>query len=381
MDFFDAALDSMKKANLHRTLRVVDGAQGREVDVDGRRVLLFSSNSYLGLAEEPSIVARAAEALAAYGTGAGGSRLVTGNTPLHAELERGLAAFKGTEGCVLFTSGYTANVGAVSALAGAGSHIFSDELNHASIVDGCRLARAKVVVYRHNDPGDLLAKIRAEKPAGGLVVTDSVFSMDGDVAALPELVKIKRECGLLLMIDEAHATGVLGETGRGSVEHFGIADGDVDAVMGTLSKAVPAEGGFVCGSGALCDYLRNTARSFIFTTAGAPAAVGAALGGVEYICAHPERVARLRGNCAYFAGKLADLGVAADAATPIFPVIIGGEDEAARVSAALFDAGVFVPCIRYPTVAKGKARLRFTLMAAHTEADMDFVAGALRGAL
>jgi 8-amino-7-oxononanoate synthase len=371
---FAAALAEMERANLRRTLRVVDGAQTPRVRVDGRDMLLFSSNSYLGLAEEPSIRRRAASALEHYGTGSGGSRLVTGNTALHTELEHALARFKGTEDCVLFTSGYTANLGILSALAGAGSHIFSDELNHASIVDGCRLARgAKVIVYRHNDTADLRAKIRAENPAGGIIVTDSVFSMDGDIADLPELVRIKKEHGLLLMVDEAHATGVLGATGRGSAEHFGIPSGDVDVVMGTLSKAVPSEGGFACGSAALCEYLRNRARSFIFTTAGAPAVVGASLGGVEYIAAHPECVARLRENCAFFAERLGALGVPADARTPIFPVVIGSEEAAKRVSDACFAAGIFIPCIRYPTVARGAARLRITLMATHTKEDMDRV--------
>ncbi len=378
---FAAALAGIKNANLYRSLRTLSAAQGRETIIDGRKVLLFSSNSYLGLSEEPDIVRRAVRAIEQYGTGSGGSRLVTGNMPPHMELEALLAAFKGTETSLAFTSGYTANLGAITALAGKDSVIFSDALNHASIIDGCRLSGAKTVIYEHNDPADLVARIRAVRPQKGLIVTDGVFSMDGDIARLPELVRIKKEYGLLLMVDDAHATGVLGRTGRGSAEHFGLDGRDIDALMGTLSKAIPSEGGFICGTGDLCDYLKNTARSFIYTTAPSPGTAAAAAAGVEYVRDHPERVRRLRENVRYFSDRLAGLGVASRGDIPILPVIIGDEDAARRASEALFALGVFVPCIRYPTVAKGRARLRFTLMATHTTRDMDYAADCLKTVL
>ena len=379
---FTTALQAKKDANLYRTLRTMTTAQGRKTKIEGKPALLFSSNSYLGLAEEPYIVRRVMRAIELYGTGSGGSRLVTGNSILHMELEKLLADFKGFEASLVFTSGYAANLGAITALAGEDSFIFSDELNHASIIDGCRLARGKTVTYRHNDPDDLVGKIRQaqiSKDSGkGLIVTDSVFSMNGDIAPLPKLVQIKEEFGLMLMVDDAHATGVLGNTGRGSLEHFGLASGDVDVLMGTLSKAIPSEGGFICGSEELCDWLRNTARSFIYTTASSPGTVAASMGGIEYVRDHPERVQRLRDNVQYFAGRLAELDIPCTGETPIIPVMVGDEEEALRMSESLFDLGVFVPCIRYPTVAKGRARLRFTLMATHIREDMDHVADCLK---
>ena len=375
---FSSALMEIRTANLYRSLKTLETAPGRTAVLDGKEVLLFSSNSYLGLAKAPDIISKAKEAMDAYGTGSGGSRLTTGNMPLHMELEKTLASFKGTQACLVFTSGYTANLGALTALADAESVIFSDVLNHASIIDGCRLAKAKTVVYAHNDPDDLLAKIRETRPKKGIIVTDSVFSMDGDLAKLPELARIKKEYGLLLMVDDAHATGVLGASGRGSLEHFGLQNQSVDILMGTLSKAIPSEGGFICGSEELCDYLKNSARSFIYTTALSPGTVAAATAAVEHICKHPELVRRLQDNVRYFSKCLNELGIRASDRTPIFPVIIGEEDKALCNSGKLLERGVFVPCIRYPTVAKGTARLRFTLMATHTREDMDYAVSCLK---
>ena len=378
---FAAALARIKADNLYRSLKTLSSAPSRTALLDGREVLLFSSNSYLGLADHPDIRRAAHEAIDCYGTGSGGSRLTTGNMPPHRALEKELAAFKGTEACLLFNSGYTANLGALAALAPAGSVIFSDALNHASIIDGCRLARAQTIVYAHNDMDDLAAKIRAARPKHGLIVTDSVFSMDGDVARLPELVGIKRQYGLLLMLDEAHATGVLGATGRGAVEHFGLehdAPAPVDVIMGTLSKAIPGEGGFICGSHDLCDWLRNSARSFIYTTALAPGTAAASGAALRHMAAHPERVRQLQDNARYFAQGLRELGLEADDATPIFPVHLGAEDAALHASAHLLERGIFVPCIRYPTVARGAARLRFTLMATHTRDDMAYALSCLK---
>lgn len=378
---FAAALAEIKNAGLYRSFKTLDTAQGREVVIDGKKTLLFSSNSYLGLANEPDIVRKSSQALKKYGAGAGGSRLTTGNLTPHMDLESRLAAFKGTRSCLVFAAGYMANLGAITALSHKDSVIFSDALNHASIIDGCRLSRARTVVYRHNDLDDLVSKIRDVRPPKGLIVTDGVFSMDGDMAKLPELAQIRKEHGLLLMVDDAHATGALGRSGRGSLEHFGLDSHAVDVVMGTLSKAIPSEGGFICGSGELCDYLKNTARTFIYTTALSPAAAAAAAAGVEHIQNHPQRVRRLQDNALYFATRLRELGLDACEETPIFPVIIGEEAAAGRISEELFRRGIFVPCIRYPTVAKGKARLRFTLMATHTRHDMDYAISCLKDVL
>ena len=373
-----SALAAMKSANLHRQRKTAATAPERTVVIDGKEMLLFSSNSYLGLSTLPAIVHAAKEAMDIYGTGAGGSRLTTGNMEPHMRLEKQLAAFKGAQASLVFSSGYMANIGALTALSDSESVIFSDALNHASIVDGCRLSKARVVIYAHNDPDDLVAKICEARPKKGIIVTDGVFSMDGDIAKLPELVRIKAEHKLLLMVDDAHATGVMGASGRGSPEHFGLENKAVDIVMGTLSKAIPGEGGFICGSEELCDYLRNSARSFIYTTALSPAIAAATTAAVEYIQKHPERVQRLQENMRYFSNCLEGLGIHATSSTPIFPVIIGEEGKALRISGKLQELGVFVPCIRYPSVAKGEARLRFTVMASHTRDDMEYAASCLK---
>lgn len=381
MSDFAARLDAIRAAHLYRRLRTLATPQDRQVTIDGQRVLLFSSNSYLGLNTDTQIRRKAVRALEEFGTGSGGSRLVTGNMTPHMRLESALAAFKGSESALAFTSGYTANVGVISALCHKDTVIFSDALNHASIIDGCRLARGLTVVYAHNDMDDLQEKIRQLRPRQGFIITDGVFSMDGDLARLPELAHIARRHGLTLMVDDAHATGVLGATGRGTLEHFGLSHEDVPIVTGTLSKAIPSEGGFVCGSQSLCELLRNTARPFIFTTAPSPVVVAAAAAGIEHIAAHPELVRRLQDNVAYFTRKLAEQGMSVPGESPITPIMVGEEEKAARAAEALLALGVFAPCIRYPTVPKGQARLRLTVMAAHTRNDLDHAASSLRRAL
>lgn len=368
----------LKENNLYRSLREFGSPQEAQTIIDGKKVLLFSSNSYLGISNNPAIKQKATMALEKHGTGSGGSRLTTGNHELYTQLEHLLAEFKGSEASLAFNTGYMANIGAISALCESDETIFSDELNHASIIDGCRLSKATVVKYAHADVDDLRAKINEVSPKGGMIVTDSVFSMDGDIAPLPNLAQIAKDHNLLLMADDAHATGVIGETGRGSLEHFGLSCDDIDIVMGTLSKSVASEGSFICGKDALCDYLKNTARSFIFSTALAPATVAAAIGGIEYILAHPEAVQKLRENIRYFTGKLGECGITAAGETAIIPIVIGGENEAREASARLFDMNIFIPCIRYPTVKKGAARLRVTLMATHTRVDMDYVVDCLK---
>ncbi|MFT4302369.1 MAG: 8-amino-7-oxononanoate synthase [Desulfovibrio sp.] len=381
MDSFASRIDAIKAAHLYRKLRTLSTPQGREVVIDGQRVLLFSSNSYLGLNTNEHICRKAIRAVEEFGVGSGGSRLVTGNMAPHMRLEAAVAEFKGSEAALAFTSGYTANVGVISSLCHKDTVIFSDALNHASIIDGCRLARGLTAVYAHNDMDDLLQRIRHLRPRQGFIVTDSVFSMDGDIARLPDLASIARTYGLTLVVDDAHATGVLGATGRGSLQHFGLSHDDVPVVTGTLSKAVPSEGGFVCGSSSLCDLIRNTARSFIFTTAPSPSTAATASAGLEYIAAHPELVARLQGNVAYFVEKLGRIGMNIQGQSPIIPIMVGDEEKAARAAEALLALGVFAPCIRYPTVPKGMARLRLTVMAAHTREDLDYAATCLEKAL
>ncbi len=366
---FREKLATLRENNLFRTMRTIESAQAAHIVSGGREMVLMSSNSYLDLTAHPLMKQRCAEVLAKYGFGAGGSRLTTGNTDLHEKLERKIAAFKGTEAAVLFNTGYTANTAIIAALADKESVIFSDELNHASIIDGCRLSRAKVVIYRHNDMADLEAKIRENPCANGLVVSDAVFSMDGDILHFPRFLDICEKYDLLSMIDEAHSTGVLGEHGHGIQEHFHESRYP-DILMGTLSKAVGAEGGYAAFSQLLADYLRNTARGFIFSTAMSPVTAQAALTGLELIEQEPERVQRLQCNIACFCKALREGGLNVSSETPIIPIVIGDEGHALAVAQRLFEAGILIPAIRYPTVAKGSARLRVSLMATHTEAEL-----------
>ena len=370
-------LEALRQANLYRKRNVFDGPQSPETTINGAPYLLFASNSYLGLSNDAGIRARAMNALERFGVGAGGSRLTTGTSALHVELESLLASFKGSESALVFSSGYTANVGLLSTLCGAGDVILSDALNHASIIDGCRLSKATVIPFAHNDIADLQCKISQTGGRPGLIVTEGLFSMDGDMAPLPELLRISRENGLLLVVDDAHGTGTVGQTGRGSLEHFALPFEEHLVVVGTLSKALASEGGFVCGSAVLCDYLRNTARSHIFSTALSPVAVAAALGAVEHIQGNAGVVRTLHENVRYFCELLEGIGLPSHSATAIQPVHVGDEGAAAIASEALLRRGVFVPCIRYPTVKKGQARLRFSLMASHTRAQMEYAVSCL----
>lgn len=363
--FLDADMERIRAGHLYRSLRTIQSAQSATVRYQGREMLMLASNDYLDLSCVEEIKAYAAKILAEYGTGSGGARLTTGNTVIHEMLEEKIAAFKHTEAALVFNSGYVANLAVLSTLMGKGDVIFSDELNHASIVDGCRLSGARIVVYRHNDMEDLEEKIQANPCGKGLVVSDAVFSMDGDILNLPAFVALADKYRLLSMIDEAHATGVIGGTGRGIVEHYGNLYRP-DVLMGTLSKAVGSEGGFVCGSRKLIEYLTNRARGFIFSTALSPATMAASWKALAYIEEHPQRVAALRDNVQFFCGCLRRQGLDVRSETAIIPIIVGGEQRALEVSQALFDAGIFISAIRYPTVKKGCARLRAVLMATHT---------------
>ncbi len=358
-----ARLDELRDRGLYRRLRLVGGAQGPRVSLDGRPVLLLCSNNYLGLADHPRVREAAAAAALRWGAGAGASRLVSGNMGPHRQLESRLAAFKGCEAALLFGSGYLANTGAVAALAGPGEVVFSDELNHASIVDGCRLSRAETFVYRHADLEHLAWGLREAGARGALIVSDGVFSMDGDVAPLPELLELSRRNGCRLMVDEAHATGAIGPGGRGSVAAAGLA-GEVDVVVGTLGKALGSYGAYVCAGAETIDFLVNSARPFIFSTAPPPPSVAAAAAALELVS--DERVERLRENAATFRAALTEEGLdAGRSQTQIVPLEIGDAEATMALCECLLERGVFAQGIRPPTVPEGSSRLRFTAMASH----------------
>lgn len=365
--FLARGLSEIRERGLARSVRDMQSGPGPWVEFEGRKVLLMASNDYLGLADHPKVKENAARALLQWGTGSGGSRLTTGSMTLHGELEARLAAFKKTEAALLFNTGYMANVGVITALCGRGDVIFSDELNHASIIDGCRQSRAEVVVYRHNDMADLEEKAKRHVGRRGLIVSDSVFSMDGDVVPLADLCRIADAYGFLSMIDEAHATGVVGETGHGVTELCGCRP---DIVVGTLSKALGSEGGFVCASAQLVEYLVNRARSFIFSTALPAACVAAALTSLDILEREPKLVQGLRSNVAFFCSTLRGLGIAATSESAIVPLIVGDERRATRAAELLLEQGIFLSAIRYPSVARGSARLRATVRADHNREDL-----------
>ena len=368
--FISERLELLKKQALYREEHTFERAAGSRTAADGREVLMLASNDYLDLARDERVISAAAEALRRFGLGTGGSRLTTGTTTLHTELESALADFKGTESALVFNTGFAANSGIIPALAPPEGVIFSDELNHASIIDGCRAAKARTIIYRHNDMADLKRKLRLVNPrSGGIIVSDAVFSMDGDVADLPEILRLADEYGLFSMIDEAHSTGVLGTNGRGICEHFRT-DRKPDILMGTLSKALGAEGGFVCCTRAMREFLRHHCRSFVFSTS-LPAAVAAgALAALKILAAEPERVHALHRNVRLFLAELEKHGIAAASESAIIPVVVGDEARAAVIADELLERGIFASAIRYPTVKRGEARLRFALMATHAEDDL-----------
>lgn len=368
---FEERIRRIKAEGLYRRMKVLQSPQSTCVRIADRDVLMLSSNSYLGLCSDERLKDAARDAVERYGVGSGGSRLISGTCEIHRELEEKIAVFKGTEAALIFNTGYMANVGVISAIANKAWIIFSDRLNHASIIDGCRLSGAQLVIYDHGNPADLEKKIKAHPGRQGIIVTDSLFSVDGDIAPLPALADLARKHRLLLMVDEAHATGVLGKNGGGAADYFSITEG-IDISMGTFSKALASEGGFVAGSGALIDYLSNAARSFIFSTALSPVTIAVSLAALDIVRTEPQRRQKLIDHAGWFRQSLRGAGFdVPDHPTPIISVILGRPGTAVDFSGRLMDRGFFVSAIRPPTVPAGTSRLRISLMATHTRVDLE----------
>ncbi|HEY3305229.1 MAG TPA: 8-amino-7-oxononanoate synthase [Candidatus Binatia bacterium] len=366
-DFMQEELEALKRRGLYRKLRRVEGEQGPTLILDGCEVLNFSSNNYLGLANHPALKQAAKEAVDRYGCGAVASRLISGNMTLHEELEEKLAKLKNTEAALVFNSGFQVNVGIIPTLAGEGDVIFSDELNHASIIDGCRLARAKTIVYPHRDPARLEDALKkAPAATRKLIITETLFSMDGDEAPLAEIVELAEQYGALIMVDEAHATGVAGPNGAGVAAKLGLGE-RIPIQMGTLGKALGGFGAYVAGSRALREFLVNRCRSFIFTTALPPAVLAAAIAAVDLIYQEPQRRLALWHNIRAMREGLQSLGFSLGSSeSQILPLVIGDAEKCMAFSERLLHKGVFAQGIRPPTVPEGTSRLRITLMATHT---------------
>jgi 8-amino-7-oxononanoate synthase len=365
---FTQEISELREKGRYRRMRRVSTPQDTVVVIEGRELLNFSSNNYLGLANHPEVVEAFIKYAQKYGVGSGASRLVGGNMEVHAELEEALARFKGAEACLTFSSGYLANLGILDTLGSPEATIFSDEFNHASIVDGCRLSRARVEVYRHAAMGHLEDLLRASPAGRKIIVTDGVFSMGGDIAPLPELTELKEKYGAFLVVDDAHATGTLPPQGRGSADYFGLA-GEIDIQMGTFSKALGTYGAYMCASHTIVDFFINKCRPFIFNTGLPPAIAGATMKSIELLSCHPEWLASLMENEALFRREMAARGRKIPSQTAIVPIPVGTDEETMAVSQRLYDRGLFIYGIRPPTVPEGKGRLRLTLMATHT-ADM-----------
>ncbi len=370
-DFIEQRLEELRSQNLYRQLKVVDSEQGPTVVLNGQNVLNLSSNNYLGLANHPTLKEAAKEALDRYGCGSGASRLISGNMTAHEDLEQHLARFKGTEAALVFNSGYQANVGVIATLVEKGDVVLSDELNHASIIDGCRLARASVSVYRHCDMNHLKNLLEEAPPKSHkLIVTESVFSMDGDIAPLREMVELAERYGAMMMVDEAHATGVRGPNGAGVVAELGIG-AEIMVQMGTLGKALGAFGAYVAGSAELKELLINRARSFIFTTALPPVVLAMASAAVKLVEKEQARQSALQRNTEQLRKGLNKFGYSVGGSTQIIPVIIGNEQSCMQLATQLLESGIYVQGIRPPTVPVGTSRLRITTMATHTAKQMD----------
>jgi glycine C-acetyltransferase len=373
LDWIQEELDSLKEAGLYNRIRTISSPQGARLVVDGKNVLNFCSNNYLGLANHPRLLEAAKQAVDQYGVGPAAVRSIAGTLDLHLELEKRMAAFKGVESAITFQSGFTANLATLPALVGKEDAIFSDELNHASIIDGSRLSGARIIRYTHNSAADLDRVIRENKGSfrRGLVVTDGVFSMDGDIAPLDEIYAVSSAHDLMLMVDDAHGEGVMGEGGRGIVAHFHL-DGKVDVEIGTLSKAFGVVGGVVAGKAQVIEWLRQRGRPFLFSSAVTAADAAACLAGLEILESSTKLVDQLWENARYFQAELRRLGFdTGKSVTPITPIMLGEAPLAQKFSRELFEEGVFAMAIGFPTVPRGKARIRVMLSAAHARQDLD----------
>jgi len=381
LSFLAAEMASLEREGLRRTLRVLEGEQKATTIVDHRSVVNLSSNNYLGLTTHPRLRERAIDAIRTYGVGSGSVRTIAGTMEIHMELERRLAAFKRTEAAVVFQSGFTANAGTVASLLGPDDLVVSDELNHASIIDGCRLSRATIKVFPHKDL-DAARSILRMLPAVGrrLLITDGVFSMDGDLGPLPGLCALAEEYGCIMMVDDAHASGVFGKNGRGTIDHFNM-HGRVDVQVGTLSKAIGVLGGYVAGSGLLIDYLCHRARPFLFSTSHPPSVAAACIAALDVLLEEPAIIERLWENARFFKSGLQALGFdTGTSESPITPVIVGDAALAMKLSDELFAAGVFAQGIGFPTVARGRARVRTIVTATHSRDELSFALQAFESA-
>lgn len=375
---FRAQLEAKEKEQNKRSIKVYEPIDAVRVKRNNQEFIMMASNNYLGLTHDLRVQQAAKYAVEQYGTGSGGARLTSGTFPLFNELELGIADFKHTEQALVFNTGYMANVGTITALMNKNSIIISDELNHASIIDGCRLSGARIERYNHKDIEHAEHILKNYKSSHKMIITDGVFSMDGDIAPLDKLYELGKEYNALLMVDDAHSTGVLGN-GRGTAHHFGLTD--VDVQLGTLSKALGSVGGYVAGRKELIEYLVNYSRSFIFSTALSPADIGAALEALTIVKNEPLVVEQLNENTVYMANKLQSMGIECDDETPIFPIIVGDNERALSLAYELELRGIIITAIRPPTVPVGESRLRMTVTAAHSQEQLDYVANTLRDLL
>jgi len=374
LDFLTEKIDELKEKGMYTKIRVLESEQGAWVVINGKRMLNLSSNNYLGLISKKGIKEKAKEAIDRFGVGSGAVRTIAGTNLLHTELEKKLAEFKGAEAVILLQSGILANMATIPLIVGEEDLIFSDELNHASIIDGCRLSKAKIVRYKHIDMNDLKNKLEEYKDHKGrkLIVTDGVFSMDGDIAPLPEIVELAEKYDAITMVDDAHGEGVLGKGGRGILNHFHL-EGKVDIDVGTLSKALGVIGGYVAGSKTLIEYMKQRARPFLFSTSITPADTAALIEAVDILTRSDELVNKLWENSKYIKEKFKNAGFdIGHSQTPITPVIIGDEKKTSKMADRLNEEGVFVQGITYPTVPLGKARIRVMVSASHSKEDLDF---------
>ena len=379
-EYFKGQLDAKVQNHNLRTLKEYCPIDAVRVKRDDKEYLMMASNNYLGLTFDTRVIEGALKGTQQYGTGSGGSRLVSGTFPLFTELERSLAKFKNTEKALVFNTGYMANVGTISAIADKNTIIFSDALNHASIIDGCRLSRGSVKAYSHCDVDELKYLLKqVDRNTRKLIVTDGVFSMDGDIAPLDKLYELTRDYNALLMVDDAHATGTIGN-GHGTAAYFGL-EKEVDIQLGTLSKSLGSVGGYVAANSTIIDYLVNTSRSFIFSTALSPADIGAALAALQVLETDRSVLGRLQENVNYMADQLTSLGINATNETPIFPILIGRNDDTLAVSDYLYESGIIGTAIRPPTVPIGESRIRLTVTAAHNKEQIDYVCHTLHKAM